>query len=144
VLPKTAGSAQTYKSISFIWIVWKTLYIYIFGPRLGWYSQSLEMAKQEKSRKCLKLPPHTMSWEAKKGQTLFQNQNKENLFVCNRYLKTKCQRGVEGFVLITIQAQTYNFGRYQKINKNCQISWHCFLYILTFFYIIFGISWHFF
>ena len=25
VLPKTAGSAQTYKSLSLIWIVWSTL-----------------------------------------------------------------------------------------------------------------------
>ena len=29
VLPKTAGSAHTHKSISFIWIVWSTLYMYI-------------------------------------------------------------------------------------------------------------------
>ena len=29
VLPKTAGSAQTHKSISFIWIVWSTLYVYL-------------------------------------------------------------------------------------------------------------------
>ena len=30
VLPKTAGSAQTHKSISFIWIVWSTLYVYLW------------------------------------------------------------------------------------------------------------------
>ena len=29
VLPKTAGSAQTHKSISFTWIVWSTLYVYL-------------------------------------------------------------------------------------------------------------------
>ena len=29
VLPKTVGSAQTHKSMSFIWIVWSTLYVYI-------------------------------------------------------------------------------------------------------------------
>ena len=29
VLPKTAGSAQTHKSVSFIWIVWSTLYVYL-------------------------------------------------------------------------------------------------------------------
>ena len=29
VLPNTAGSAQTHKSISFIWIVWSTLYVYL-------------------------------------------------------------------------------------------------------------------
>ena len=29
MLPKTAGSAQTHKSISFIWIVWSTLYVYL-------------------------------------------------------------------------------------------------------------------
>ena len=28
-LPKTAHSAQTHKSISFIWIVWSTLYVYL-------------------------------------------------------------------------------------------------------------------
>ena len=28
-LPKTVGSAQTHKSISFIWIVWSTLYVYL-------------------------------------------------------------------------------------------------------------------
>ena len=30
-LPKTARSAQTHKSISFIWIVWSTLYIYLWS-----------------------------------------------------------------------------------------------------------------
>ena len=29
-LPKTARSAQTQKSISFIWIVWSTLYVYLW------------------------------------------------------------------------------------------------------------------
>ena len=29
MLPKTAGSAQTHKSMSFIWIVWSTLYVYL-------------------------------------------------------------------------------------------------------------------
>ena len=30
VLPKTAGSVQTHKSITFIWIVWSTLYVYLW------------------------------------------------------------------------------------------------------------------
>ena len=30
VLPKTAGSAQTHKSVSFIWIVWSTQYVYLW------------------------------------------------------------------------------------------------------------------
>ena len=30
VLPKRAGSAQTQKSMSFIWIVWSTLYVYLW------------------------------------------------------------------------------------------------------------------
>ena len=29
-LPKTAHSAQTHKSIRFIWIVWSTLYVYLW------------------------------------------------------------------------------------------------------------------
>ena len=29
VLPKTAGSAQTHKSMIFLWIVWSTLYVYL-------------------------------------------------------------------------------------------------------------------
>ena len=29
VLPKTAGSAQTHNCISFIWIIWSTLYVYL-------------------------------------------------------------------------------------------------------------------
>ena len=29
-LPKTTCSAQTYKSISFIWIVWSTPYVYLY------------------------------------------------------------------------------------------------------------------
>ena len=32
VLPKTAGSAQTCRSMSFIWIVWSTLYVYLWIP----------------------------------------------------------------------------------------------------------------
>ena len=31
VLPKTADSAQTHKSRSFIWIVWSTLYVYLWS-----------------------------------------------------------------------------------------------------------------
>ena len=31
-LPKTARSAQTHKRISFIWIVWSTLYVYLWLP----------------------------------------------------------------------------------------------------------------
>ena len=34
MLPKTTGSAQTHKSMSFIWIVWSTLHIYLW-PRAG-------------------------------------------------------------------------------------------------------------
>ena len=30
VLPKTVGSAKTHKSMSFIWIVWSTLYVYLW------------------------------------------------------------------------------------------------------------------
>ena len=39
VLPKTASSAQTYKSMSFIWIVWSTLYVYLWcnGNFLIWW-----------------------------------------------------------------------------------------------------------
>ena len=29
-LPQTARSAQTHKSMSFIWIVWSTLYVYLW------------------------------------------------------------------------------------------------------------------
>ena len=29
-VPKTAGSAQTHKNVSFIWIVWSTLYVYLW------------------------------------------------------------------------------------------------------------------
>ena len=29
-MPKTAPSAQAYKSITFIWIVWSTLYVYLW------------------------------------------------------------------------------------------------------------------
>ena len=36
-LPKTARSAQTHKSMSFIWIFWSTLYVYVCpkGKKLG-------------------------------------------------------------------------------------------------------------
>ena len=29
-MPKTTGSAQTQKCMSFIWIVWSTLYVYLW------------------------------------------------------------------------------------------------------------------
>ena len=32
-LPKTAHSAQTHKSVRFIWIVWSTLYVYLCHQR---------------------------------------------------------------------------------------------------------------
>ena len=35
VLPKTAGSSQTHKSRSFIWIVWSTLYVYLWANPLS-------------------------------------------------------------------------------------------------------------
>ena len=31
VLPKTASSAQTHKNLSFVWIVWSTLYEYLWS-----------------------------------------------------------------------------------------------------------------
>ena len=31
VLPKMAASAQTHKSMSFIWVVWSTLYVYLWS-----------------------------------------------------------------------------------------------------------------
>ena len=33
VLPKTVGSAQTHKSMSFIWTLWSTLYVYLWSER---------------------------------------------------------------------------------------------------------------
>ena len=50
-LPKTAWSAQTHKSISFIWIVWSTLYVYLwqnskppsFGFAGRWHHNSFNM-----------------------------------------------------------------------------------------------------
>ena len=42
VLPKTAGSAQTHKSISFIRIVWSTLYVYLWScPNIGFVSPKI-------------------------------------------------------------------------------------------------------
>ena len=41
-LPKTAPSAQTYKSITFIWIVWSTLYVYL------WLQVKLQVQKKKK------------------------------------------------------------------------------------------------
>ena len=51
VLPKTAGSAQTHKSISFIWIVWCTLW-QRYGLRtpdeafFHWYPKLLGLGRQ--------------------------------------------------------------------------------------------------
>ena len=47
-LPKKAGSAQTYKSISFIWIVWSTLYVYLWitpksEPKYVYFHQKLSI-----------------------------------------------------------------------------------------------------
>jgi hypothetical protein len=39
VLPKTAHSPQTNKSISFVWIVWSTLYVYL------WYGAGYKLEK---------------------------------------------------------------------------------------------------
>ena len=44
-LPKTAGSAQTHKSISSKWIVWITLYVYLWQKH-----QSLLMSPNGRSR----------------------------------------------------------------------------------------------
>ena len=65
VLPKTAGSAQTYKSMSFIWIVWSTLYVYLCPHLASWQearkaihsSNLLLVSSWEKKRK---------DWEKKK------------------------------------------------------------------------------
>ena len=42
VLPKTAGSAQTHKSMSFIWIVWCTLYVYLWSEDEEFQQKSTE------------------------------------------------------------------------------------------------------
>ena len=48
-LPKTAPSAQTYKSITFIWIVWSTLYVYL------WYKYKFLSVKNRRFAKLLSL-----------------------------------------------------------------------------------------
>ena len=45
-LPKTAPSAQTYKSITFTWIVWSTLYVYFWtNPTSRNYVSSCDFFK---------------------------------------------------------------------------------------------------
>ena len=39
-LPKMAGSAQTYESLSLIWIVWSTLYVYLWRRPQHFYKSS--------------------------------------------------------------------------------------------------------
>ena len=39
-LPKMAPSTQTYKSITFIWIVWSTLYLYLWCQHKFWIRSS--------------------------------------------------------------------------------------------------------
>ena len=46
--PKTAPSAQTYKSITFIWIVWSTLYVYLCLPAqlsIKWFCTMVDVAE---------------------------------------------------------------------------------------------------
>ena len=59
-LPKMAGSAQTHKSISSIWIVWSTLYVYLWWmddpqmcnlclfPTLLFFSEPLSLGLSQK------------------------------------------------------------------------------------------------
>ena len=53
-LPITASSAQTHKSISFIWIVWSTLYVYLWVT----YKSKIELSNdflkcKLRKKKCL-------------------------------------------------------------------------------------------
>ena len=41
-LPKTADSPQTHKSISFIWIVWSTLYVYLWSGARIYFSAEIQ------------------------------------------------------------------------------------------------------
>ena len=76
-LPKTAGSAQTHKSVSFIWIVWSTLYVYLCllgqfflpfsyyhkKPYFGPHSSSRHMPKVSKSsQKLSKIAEGSLRW----------------------------------------------------------------------------------
>ena len=51
VLPKTASSAQTHKSMSFIWIVWSTLYVYLWFECETW-NQNFEWTKLALTNNC--------------------------------------------------------------------------------------------
>ena len=54
-LPKTAHSAQTYKSISFTWIVWSTLYVYLWDlPKLWTTFSNISKFVLSKSFFCVK------------------------------------------------------------------------------------------
>ena len=60
-LPKTGGSAQTHKCISFIWIVWSTLNVYISGyaqdmgyKYIHWLESRIDLFMQKRS--CFEIP----------------------------------------------------------------------------------------
>jgi hypothetical protein len=47
VLPKTASFAQTHQSMSFILIVWSTLYVYLWG---SWKMQDFDQLPSKTNR----------------------------------------------------------------------------------------------
>ena len=77
-MPKTARSAQTHKSISFIWIVWSTLYVY-----LCMNFQSLAILGTH----CLYLVLNSQETSHLYGQSWFQiSKNNQNYNISLWYL----------------------------------------------------------
>ena len=62
MLPKTAGSAQAYKSMSFIWIVWSTLYVYL------WLTAQLQTSLMQQAKEV-----YLIEWRAPKENQFAQN-----------------------------------------------------------------------
>ena len=54
VLPETASSAKTHKSMSFIWIVWSTLYVYLWASpeKKLWWKKEISTGKRRSNMLC--------------------------------------------------------------------------------------------
>ena len=79
-LPKTAGSAQTHKSISFIWIVWRTpcVYLCFFGKK-NWIPDINAATVSHRliwQKKCIETHQHRMHLYTMFHTYEFEEENK--------------------------------------------------------------------
>ena len=107
-LPKTAHSAQTHKSITFIWIFWGTLYVYLWLT--PWSRKSVWKTYSRMKNYPLLFPPFLTAWLWNTGE-----------FVIYVYLLFPLNWTVWGCHSVALKLKVGFESWNMSLNYNCRI-----------------------